>query len=102
MAVDVDVFVPVRTPARPSWTVADGAYLIFLLLVFVGLAPFATRDPIALAAGERGSGAAGDLARQIAMQARSSSLPGLRCGQTVYAHCRAYRPLLRRCLCGAH
>lgn len=41
------------------------AFLAFLLLIFVGLSPFAIRDPAALAAGESGIDGAGDLARQV-------------------------------------
>ena len=44
--------------------VAEAAYVALLLLVFVGLSPFETRDPATLAIGAPASGA-GDLARQI-------------------------------------
>jgi exopolysaccharide production protein ExoQ len=50
--------------ARFEPFVAEAAYLAFLLLVFVGLSPFETRDPASLAIGVPTSGA-GDLARQI-------------------------------------
>jgi exopolysaccharide production protein ExoQ len=50
--------------ARFEPWVAEAAYVAFLLLVFVGLSPFETRDPAALAIGVPTSGA-GDLARQI-------------------------------------
>lgn len=52
--------------ARLGWTLADTAFVLFLLLIFVGLEPFATRDPAALAAGESGFGGAGDIVREIA------------------------------------
>src|SRR5271165_1383181 len=47
-----------------SW-IADAGFVVFLLLIFVGLSPFAIRDPAALSAGESGFSGAGDLARQI-------------------------------------
>ncbi len=50
--------------ARFEPWVAEAAYVALLLLVFVGLSPFETRDPAALAIGVPTSGA-GDLARQI-------------------------------------
>lgn len=50
--------------ARFEPWVAEAAYVVFLLLVFVGLSPFETRDPAALAIGVPTSGA-GDLLRQI-------------------------------------
>jgi len=46
------------------WGLADSALVLFLLLIFVGLSPFATRDPVALAAGL--SSGAGDLLREFA------------------------------------
>ena len=52
------------TRARFDPWVAQAAYVAFLLLVFVGLSPFETRDPAVLAIGVPTSGA-GDLARQI-------------------------------------
>jgi len=55
---------PVRSPSRTGWRLADSAFVLFLLLIFVGLSPFASRDPVALTTGE--SGGAGDLIRQIA------------------------------------
>src|SRR5437016_8461576 len=64
MAVDAAVIPLPRWSARTEWSLADSAFALFLLLVFVGLSPFATRDPVALATGQ-GSGA-GDLARQVA------------------------------------
>jgi O-antigen ligase len=41
------------------------AFVAFLLLVFVGLKPFAVRDPVKLALGESGFTGAGDTWRQI-------------------------------------
>lgn len=46
--------------------VAEFAFLAFLLLVFIGLSPFAIRDPAALAAGQASDAGAGDLVREIA------------------------------------
>jgi exopolysaccharide production protein ExoQ len=54
----------VRQDARDTF--AEAAFLLFLLLIFIGLQPFATRDPVALAAGESGFGGAGDVLRQVA------------------------------------
>ena len=45
--------------------VLEIAFFLFLLLVFVGLSPFATRDPNVLAAGETIQAGEGDLIRQI-------------------------------------
>src|SRR5579862_5096578 len=64
MAVETAAIPSPRWPARPAWSLADSAYTLFLFLIFVGLSPFATRDPIALAAGP--SSGAGDIAREIA------------------------------------
>jgi exopolysaccharide production protein ExoQ len=54
-------------PARAGFAprVSELALLVFLLLIFIGLAPFAIRDPAALSAGVDTSGATGDLARQL-------------------------------------
>ncbi|MGD0191193.1 MAG: O-antigen ligase family protein [Rhizomicrobium sp.] len=49
--------------------IAETGYLGFLLLIFVGLIPFAVRDPVVLAAGESGFSASGDTVRQIAFLA---------------------------------
>ncbi|HUJ03787.1 MAG TPA: hypothetical protein VLW75_09140, partial [Rhizomicrobium sp.] len=46
--------------------VLEGAFLLLLLLVFIGLSPFATRDPNVLAAGETLTAGEGDLIRQVA------------------------------------
>lgn len=50
--------------AREGWF-ADLGYFALLLLIFVGLSPFAIRDPAALAAGESGFAGAGDAVRQV-------------------------------------
>ncbi|HEX3429682.1 MAG TPA: O-antigen ligase family protein [Rhizomicrobium sp.] len=63
MAVDAVAVAP-RTHLRTGWSLADTAFMLFLVLVFIGLSPFATRDPLALAAGDRTG--AGDLLREIA------------------------------------
>jgi exopolysaccharide production protein ExoQ len=47
-----------------SWF-AEAGYGAFLLLIFVGLAPFAIRDPVVMAAQESGFSGAGDLLREI-------------------------------------
>lgn len=47
-----------------SW-LAPAAYVALLLLVFVGLSPFAVRDTAALSSGQDINAGAGDLARQI-------------------------------------
>lgn len=62
MANDGLAISPARARFEP-W-VAEAAYVAFLLLVFIGLSPFETRDPAALAIGVPTSGS-GDLARQI-------------------------------------
>ncbi len=64
MAIDAAVMAPARWSPRTQWSVADSAFALFLLLVFVGLSPFATRDPVALATGQ--GGGSGDLTRQVA------------------------------------
>src|ERR1017187_6820869 len=63
MVSETAAAVPIRRAAAP-WSFADSAFVLFLLLVFVGLSPFASRDPVALAAGQ--SSGAGDVMRQIA------------------------------------
>ena len=65
MAVEsVSMVAPRVWPARPAWTLADSAFVIFLLLIFVSLSPFATRDPVLLAAAPQSG--AGDLLRELA------------------------------------
>lgn len=51
---------------RLSWRFADAALLCFLLLIFVTLAPFATRDPATLALGGIAATGVGNAARQAA------------------------------------
>ena len=64
MAVDAVAIAQPRWPVHMVWGLADSALVLFLLLIFVGLSPFATRDPVALAAGL--SSGAGDLLREFA------------------------------------
>ncbi|HTT82243.1 MAG TPA: O-antigen ligase family protein [Rhizomicrobium sp.] len=56
----------VRAPARSAWSLADTAFVCYLLVIFVTLQPFATRDPVTLAGGESGFTGAGDVVRQAA------------------------------------
>jgi exopolysaccharide production protein ExoQ len=53
---------------RPRFAIsfAEGAFVLFLLLAFVSLQPFATRASATLAATETGLGGAGDMMRQLA------------------------------------
>lgn len=64
MAVEAVAIARPKWPAGAAWSVADSAFVLFLLLVFVGLSPFATRDPAALAAGQ--ASGAGDILRELA------------------------------------
>jgi exopolysaccharide production protein ExoQ len=66
MAAEAQSVSEMRFAARSESWLADAGYLAFLLLIFVGLAPFAVRDPVMLAAGESGFAGAGDAMRQIA------------------------------------
>ncbi|MGH6877036.1 MAG: O-antigen ligase family protein [Rhizomicrobium sp.] len=66
MAADTAVLAPVGAPARAAWSLADAAFVCFMLLIFVTLQPFAPRDPVTLAGGESGFTGAGDAARQAA------------------------------------
>jgi O-antigen ligase len=72
MAVENATFAAPRPAAGFEIGLAEVAYVAFLLLIFVGLSPFATRDLAALAAGENGTATesgfsgAGDIVRQIA------------------------------------
>jgi O-antigen ligase len=50
-------------PRLAPW-LAETAFLALLLMVFIGLAPFAPRDPATLAIGESGFAGAGDAVRQ--------------------------------------
>ena len=54
-----------RAGLRSEPWLSQAAYVALLLLVFVGLAPFAVRDTTALASGQDINTGAGDLARQI-------------------------------------
>ena len=54
-----------RTGQDTASRVLEFAFAAFLLLVFVGLQPFAIRDPNILAHGDMISAGEGDLARQI-------------------------------------
>ncbi len=56
----------IRLDTRSGSWLADAGLLAFLLLIFVGLSPFAVRDPTTLAVGESGFAGAGDALRQIA------------------------------------
>jgi exopolysaccharide production protein ExoQ len=51
-------------PGLTSWIV-EAAYVGFLLLVFIGLTPFAMRDTVDTAIGASGAAGAGDVLRQI-------------------------------------
>lgn len=64
MAGDVAVR-PVSAPVRLRWTLADYAFVFFLLLIFVTTQPFATRDAVTLAGGESGFTGSGDAVRQV-------------------------------------
>jgi len=65
MASEAAVIVPVPAQAGLQSRLADFAFVLFLLLIFVGLQPFAPRDPAALVAGESGFAGAGDVWRQV-------------------------------------
>ena len=56
--------VPLSRAHRASW-IDEAVFLAFLLLAFVGLAPFAVHAPAVTAFGENGTTGAGDLARQL-------------------------------------
>src|SRR5579864_3805016 len=64
MAVEAVAIARPRCPSDAVWSTADSAFVLFLLLAFVGLSPFATRDPVALAAGQ--ASGAGDILRELA------------------------------------
>jgi O-antigen ligase len=64
MASEAAAFPVARAVARVSWSFADAAFLCFLLLIFVTLAPFATRDPASLAVGGIALSGAGNVIRQ--------------------------------------
>lgn len=53
-------------PMRLAPWVIEGAFIVLLLLSFVGLTPFQLRDPQALAIGNGATGGGGDMIRQVA------------------------------------
>src|SRR5579862_7365511 len=65
MAGDAIAVRPPLTRPRIETTFAECAFVLFLVLVFISLRPFAPRDPAALAAAAAGLGA-GDMMRQLA------------------------------------
>lgn len=56
---------PPHAGSQTASRVREFAFAAFLLLVFIGLAPFATRDPNLLVSGETIAAGEGDLIRQI-------------------------------------
>jgi exopolysaccharide production protein ExoQ len=56
------------TASRPRFEIsfAESGFVLFLLLVFISLQPFATRASAALGASETGLGGGGDMMRQLA------------------------------------
>jgi O-antigen ligase len=69
MAADSLAYRPWTHQTSSNVWFAEAAYVAFLLLIFVGLSPFAFRDPVMLATGESGFTASGDAVRQIAFLA---------------------------------
>jgi len=65
MAIDGATIAGVRPGAQSAPWLAEAGFGAFLLLIFVGLTPFAIRDPVALATQESGFSGAGDLLREI-------------------------------------
>jgi exopolysaccharide production protein ExoQ len=63
MAIDATFAAPQRR-VLPAW-VAEAGFVLFLLLVFVGIEPFNVRDQATLAIGESGFAGEGDTLRQI-------------------------------------
>jgi exopolysaccharide production protein ExoQ len=57
--------IPALTRVRFAPWLAETAFVALLLMVFIGLSPFALRDPATLAIGESGFAGAGDATRQI-------------------------------------
>lgn len=82
-------------PVRLSWTLADYAFVFFLLLIFVTTQPFATRDAVTLAGGENGFTGSGDAIRQVSylasflllafVTARAQGFRGLLCIPPLFA-----------------
>lgn len=64
MATDAVRFAAVPRTLLPPW-VAEAGFVLFMLLVFVGIQPFNTRDYATLAIGESGFAGEGDSIRQI-------------------------------------
>jgi O-antigen ligase len=64
MAIDGTIGVARPDAQSTSW-LAEAGFGAFLLLIFVGLTPFAIRDPIVLAAQESGFSGASDMLREI-------------------------------------
>jgi exopolysaccharide production protein ExoQ len=64
MATSATHFASVPRTLLPAW-VAEAGFVLFMLLVFVGIAPFNTRDYATLAIGESGFAGEGDSIRQI-------------------------------------
>ncbi|MGH6888043.1 MAG: O-antigen ligase family protein [Rhizomicrobium sp.] len=65
MASEAAAFRAAPPSAQSSLGFADAALLCFLLLIFVTLAPFATRDPATLSTGGLASNGAGNAIRQV-------------------------------------
>ncbi len=61
-----ELALPLRDAAPLRQRLAEGAFLVFLLLIFVTLQPFAARDALTLSGGESGFVGAGDVLRQVA------------------------------------
>jgi O-antigen ligase len=64
MATSAIRFATVPRTLLPAW-VAEAGFVLFLLLVFVGIQPFNVRDQATLAIGESGFAGEGDSIRQI-------------------------------------
>ncbi|HEY1837641.1 MAG TPA: O-antigen ligase family protein [Rhizomicrobium sp.] len=64
MAASAVRFAAVPRTLLPAW-VAEGGFVLFLLLVFVGIQPFNVRDYATLAIGESGFAGEGDSLRQV-------------------------------------
>ena len=64
MAIDGTIGIARPNGQTAPW-LAEAGFGAFLLLIFVGLSPFAIRDPVVLAAQESGFSGAGDLLREV-------------------------------------
>lgn len=60
----IDVLAPPLAPAR-SW-IDEAVFVVFLLLVFVGISPFKAPDPLIVQLGAAAPSGAGDSLRQVA------------------------------------